>query len=119
MTRGDRWLFVSVLTLAVLLVPVTLVLAGPDGTHATVTTPDDGTSVDLTSSGRHVVAGLLGDVVLEVEDEAIRVVESPCPQELCLEMGPVSRSGEVIVCVPGGITIVVGEPSAGVDHVVR
>lgn len=51
-----------------------------------------------------------------VENGAVRVSFSTCPDHLCEHMGPVSSRGEVILCVPNRISVEIA--GKGVDAVV-
>ncbi|MEW5766009.1 MAG: NusG domain II-containing protein [bacterium] len=58
------------------------------------------------------VAGCLGSTTLEIKNGKVRVVDSPCPQHICVKQGWKSRGGEVIVCLPNRIVVkVVGGES--------
>lgn len=51
-----------------------------------------------------------------VEHQSVRVEYSTCPDHLCEHMGAVSKTGEVILCVPNRISVEIrGE---GVDALV-
>ncbi|MFQ5707152.1 MAG: NusG domain II-containing protein [bacterium] len=51
------------------------------------------------------IRGAMGQTTIEISDSAIRVLDSDCPQKLCVHQGKISRTGEVVVCVPNKITI--------------
>jgi hypothetical protein len=118
-TRGDRFVVVAVALLAVLAWPATLlatagrtdsvVVTGPSGTSRLAMTPDRSLSVD----------GLRGPVHLDLRGGAVRVIASPCPDQLCVHQGAVSRSGAAIVCVPSGIAVRIGGGDDALDAVVR
>lgn len=118
MTRADGILLGAVLALALLLVPATMGLASGGADSALVSGPCGETTLDLTKDGRYVVEGHLGDVVLRVEGGTVAVDESPCPEHRCMRMGPVDRTGGVIVCAPGGI-VVTASDEMELDDVVR
>lgn len=44
-------------------------------------------------------------VVIEVHNQAIRIVRNDCDKKICLKMGFISKPGQVIVCVPKKILI--------------
>ncbi len=77
-------------------------------------------TLSLASDRRVVVEGLRGPVTLEVREGAVRVVESPCPQRICVAMGERRRTGELIACVPNALVIVLGggPPDADVPDAV-
>lgn len=53
------------------------------------------------------VEGLLGDVLIQVEDSRARIGESPCPGQDCVRRGWLEEPGDMSVCVPSGVYIVV------------
>lgn len=55
--------------------------------------------------------GEKGYVVLEIKDRGVRVLESSCPNKICVDQGWV-RQG-VIVCLPSRILVRVGLKGSG------
>ena len=41
-----------------------------------------------------------GKMIVEIKDNKLRVKKSACPRQLCVNMGWIQHSGEIIVCVP-------------------
>ena len=62
-------------------------------------------TIDLTRSRQLRLEGPAGTTVVAVEGGAIRVLDSDCPQRLCVRQGKITRVGQVIVCVPNRIII--------------
>ena len=59
------------------------------------------------------VHGNLGDLRIELQGARARVAESPCPGQDCVAQGWISRPGEMAVCVPSGVFLLVsssGDP---------
>ncbi len=40
-----------------------------------------------------------------IQNGAVSVTESDCPDGVCVNSGAVSRAGQAIVCVPAGVTV--------------
>lgn len=77
-------------------------------------------TLELGSQRTLEVPGPLGTTVVAVEDGAAHVVSSPCRQQICVRMGSVSHSGEIIVCVPNGVVVeLLGRGDPDVDAVTR
>jgi hypothetical protein len=55
------------------------------------------------------VDGKLGTTRVEIVDNEVRVLDSPCPLKLCVKSGPISRSGENLICLPNRVVIRVKE----------
>lgn len=120
MTRWDRILVIVIALLAVAAVPVTTALAGGVGDRVVITGPHGRTVLPIDVARRATVDGVLGPVEVVVEDGAVRVAGSSCPDRLCVRSGPVAAAGHAVVCAPNGVTVVVGGDDRGVlDAVVR
>lgn len=53
------------------------------------------------------VIGNLGEMEINIENERARIAHSPCPGQDCVRQGWLSRPGDLAVCVPSGIFIVI------------
>ncbi len=53
------------------------------------------------------IDGLLGKSRIEVRDGAIRFVTSPCKGKQCIHAGEINKSGQIIACLPNGLSLVV------------
>ncbi len=49
------------------------------------------------------VQGPLGLSVIKVEKGHAFIQKAPCPYQTCIKMGKISRSGDIIVCIPNRI----------------
>lgn len=92
--------------------------AGSVGETLTVRTPDSITEISLSVDGRYPVSGPLGTAFLVVEKGRAHLENASCPLKICEAMGPIDRSGQVIVCLPNRIVIKVSGPEE-VDAVSR
>ena len=77
---------------------------------------DDGTSCIITYGSASETFSLSEDRVISVlsnghaltvtiENGAVSVTESDCPDSVCVNSGAVSRAGQAIVCVPAQVTV--------------
>lgn len=55
------------------------------------------------------VTGPVGKSVVEVSDTGVRMLESDCPDKICVHMGWIKRAGQVIVCMPNRVIITLEE----------
>lgn len=119
MTRGDRLIVAIVAALAVVAWPVAILATGGVSAGRTVTVdgPEGGLTVPLAAQRHLDVPGLAGDLEVVVEDGAVRVVASTCPDQLCVRQGAVSSGA--IVCVPNGVSVRVGGGEDALDAYVR
>ena len=51
------------------------------------------------------VQGDIGETVVKIEHGKVWIENAPCPHQLCKNMGKISRSGEIIVCIPNKLLI--------------
>lgn len=119
MKRGDRLVVVVVALAAVLSWPATLIAAAGRSDAFVVSGPGGRSSLSPRPDREVVVDGLRGPITLAVRDGAVRVISSPCPDQLCVHRGAVSGAGGAIVCAPGGVTVMVGGEDDALDAVVR
>jgi hypothetical protein len=79
--------------------------AGTLGDILTIKTSDSVYEINLKDEGAYTIDGYLGRAVLVIKDGEARLQSAPCPLKICEAMGPISRSGEVILCLPNRIYI--------------
>ena len=91
---------------------------GSAGELLVVRTPDSITEISLSVDGRYPISGPLGTAFLVVEKGRAHLENAPCPLKICEAMGPIDRSGQVIVCLPNRIVVKVSGPEE-VDAVSR
>lgn len=101
----DALLFAALVALTVL--SPRLIPAGAAGSALTVQTEGGVVEVSLLEDGVYPVPGPLGEAHLVVAGGRARLENAPCPLKLCEAMGPVSRAGQVIVCLPNRIAVTV------------
>ena len=65
-------------------------------------------TLDLTKDATY---DILDHMVVETKGRSVRVIESDCPEKLCIKSGWVSHPDIPIVCLPNKITIII--PSDG------
>ncbi|MEW6552760.1 MAG: NusG domain II-containing protein [Actinomycetota bacterium] len=117
---GDVILVLAVIALSVFLIAQGVAGAGTGsrleirvtaGGKEVLTRPLDGGPVRLT------VEGFSGESYLEVADGRARMVDSACPDKLCVKTGWISSPGESIVCLPNRVVIEVVSGDGGPDVV--
>jgi hypothetical protein len=64
------------------------------------------------ADGTIPVEGPLGTTIVEVSQGRVRVLSSPCPEHICMNTGWISKTGQLIVCMPNRIVVrLVKKPS--------
>ncbi len=51
-------------------------------------------------------------LTVTIDDGAVSVTESDCPDGVCVNSGIISRAGQAIVCVPAKVTVRIDGPRA-------
>ena len=62
-------------------------------------------TVDLNKTSDLNIQGALGEMTLQIEKNGIRVWRSSCPNQVCVRQGAAQRPGEMLVCVPNRMTV--------------
>lgn len=58
--------------------------------------------------------------LLEIQDGSVRVKSSSCPNQVCVHSGWISKSGQMIACLPNQVLIrLSGETSEEVDIIAK
>lgn len=124
MKRGDL-ILISVLLVAALVFLVPRWLGGDDSENnhnnpLTAKITVDGElfkTVELTKEEQIIEINTdHGKNVLKVYDYGIEMIESDCPDKVCLVFGFVDNTNESIVCLPNKVLVEVEGTSEGVDQ---
>jgi hypothetical protein len=107
-----------VLLAAVTILSPKLIPAGVAGDTLVIRTSDSVYEINLEDERSHVIDGHMGKAILVIRDGKASLSNAPCPLKICEAMGPISRSGDVILCLPNRIYIRVAG-SEEVDAVSR
>lgn len=64
----------------------------------------------LANKSQVKIIGPLGEAIVKIQDNGVRVKDSPCPLKICMHQGVINKPGQTIVCVPNRIMIrIMGE----------
>ena len=67
-------------------------------------------TIDLSIDDEYTVDGELGDVVIEVKDNKVRVKSENSPRNICSKEGFIGDSSRTLICLPNKIIIkIIGE----------
>ncbi len=73
-------------------------------------------SAPLDSSREETFTGPVGETVMVIRNREVFISHSDCPRKICMGMGHIRRSGDVIACVPNHILIRVAGEEKGDDR---
>jgi hypothetical protein len=65
------------------------------------------TQYDLSVDTAFTVTGNLGEMQIAIDNTRARITSSPCPGQDCVNQGWIDGSGDIAVCVPSGVFIVI------------
>ncbi len=106
------WILLVILTLLSLSGILFVKTLYPEGNRVTIEVKDRKMYIlSLVEDRMVTVEGPLGKTTIQVKDGRVRVVDSPCPEKICIRQGWI-RSG-VIVCLPNRVVVTVGEGDHG------
>jgi hypothetical protein len=65
------------------------------------------------------VNGFQGESQVEISGGRVRMVDSACPDKLCVRTGWISKPGESIICLPNRVVLEITSGNGGPDAVNR
>jgi len=113
MKKRDIILIASILVVAIAFFLI-VELTKEEG--AGVVVKVDGVEVaeySLSKNGTYPLNG--GTNILVIEDGRAYLSDANCPDKLCVHQGKISRTGEVITCLPNKLTVTVFGAEESVD----
>lgn len=113
MKKRDIILIASILAVAIALFLI-VELTKEEG--AGVVVKVDGVEIaeySLSKNGTYPLNG--GTNILVIEDGRAYLSDANCPDKLCVHQGKISRTGEVITCLPNKLTVTVFGAEESVD----
>ena len=61
------------------------------------------------------VSGPLGDTIVEVKNQQVRIARDPSPRQICVRHGWLSKIGEIALCLPNQVSVEIGNARGHVD----
>lgn len=99
----DVFIIAIILISAVLFIP--MIHSNPRDTVVVYWGDDIIAEYPLDTNRIFKVDGDIGTIEMEIKDNMVRVVSSPCPRQICVKTGRISKSYEQIICAPNRIYI--------------
>ena len=93
------------LTLLAALFSFSFSLSRDAGTTCTVSHGQDSETFSLAENRVIPVQSNGHSLTVTIENGAVSVTESDCPDGVCVNSGTISRTGQAIVCVPAEVTV--------------
>ncbi|HPH03407.1 MAG TPA: NusG domain II-containing protein [Spirochaetota bacterium] len=111
--------------LLIVLVPLALAVflffreTGDGPSAVRITTPQGVWRYTLPAAMGLRFEGSAGEFLVEIKGGQVSIRETHCPDRLCQEMGPLEKSGAVMICVPQKIEVRLEGGDPEVDAVCR
>ncbi len=59
----------------------------------------------------------VGEMIVQIKDNKVRILKSSCKNKLCVEQGWISRVGEKVICVPSKVVVIIEGENSDFDAV--
>jgi len=63
--------------------------------------------IPLKDNGEYLIKSKEGELTFIIQSQEVKVIESTCPDKLCIKQGWISKQGESIICLPNRISITI------------
>ncbi len=118
--RNTIILVSAVVVVALAVVVFQMIFLKKEGTYALVQVQQEQRyRLDLQKETELVVEDETGFNKIKVKDGAIAVTEADCPDKVCVRTGYISKTGEVIACLPHELTVTISGADAKEDAMVH
>ena len=107
-----------ILTFAAIIAVCLLVWLLPRGGGQTALVYQDGTlfyTLNLRQNRTLTVTGPAGTTIITVADGEVFVSHADCPDQVCVQHGPLQKNGGPIICLPNRLTIEWAENASQID----
>jgi hypothetical protein len=120
MNKSDWKLIIITFLIAIILYSLTLVMNNKNAKEAFVYYEDKLLlRIDLSINKRYKVEGYNGEVIIETNNNKIRVKKENSPLHICSYKGFTSSAYKPIICLPNKIVIKISDKKSELDAVVR
>lgn len=115
MKKRDVILIASILAVALVLLLV-VELTRQEGAYVLVRVDGQETGkYELSKDATYELNG--GTNILRIENGVAYLTDADCPDKLCVHQGKISKTGQVITCLPNKLTVTVYGAEEGVELV--
>ena len=120
-TRTDKIVIVSLVLLSLAAYPIIRLRSAGDAAFLEIKTMGESYAVVKMDEPKTVtVPGMLGDSVIEIDENGARFIETAGPDRDCIDQGYITDAGEMAVCVPNRVLIrVIGKSGVDTDFISR
>ncbi len=83
------------------------------GDKVVVVTLDGEYQYPLNKNGIYKIPGKIGITTIQVEDEKVRIIDSPCPNKTCVAL----NWGTTLICLPNSVVVRVDKEQGEFDAI--
>lgn len=118
MKTGDKIVIGTLLMISAVLFVLSLTIGGTAGAEAVITVDGrEETRLPLDEDAVYTVQRGESLNIIRIENGAAYMEYADCPDGHCIAQGAVSRTGEVIVCLPNRVTVTITGAQEELDAV--
>ena len=114
--KKNDWLLAAGITGLALMILAFQILTGKTE-HAQVIVSIDGNPYGTYDLNTDQTVNINKSNQIRIQDRTVRMTEADCPDQICVEHGPLRPGGTPIVCLPNRLSIQWIERDAAVDAV--
>ncbi len=119
MKKGDIILLVCAAVLGLLPLLTLLTPAAAPGTAIVRIDGDIARAFPLSRDAQETFSAHGGSNTVVISGGTVSISHADCPDRTCVNMGGISRTGEVLVCLPHHLTVSIEGASEAVDAVTQ
>ena len=67
----------------------------------------------------YTVQGPLGNTLIQVKPGEARIIDSPCPDKICVRMGWIKLPGQSAICIPNRVILSIVTSDNQIDSIAR
>jgi len=120
LSRGDIWLLVTLLVIAVLIFFFTETLIPISGDNLIIKSDDEVIhNIKLPHHGEINVSSDSGEVIIEIAGGRARIISSPCQNQICVRQGYIRPGSPPLVCLPERVIVDITAENKNYDALAR
>ncbi len=66
-----------------------------------------------------IIESFLGKNIIHIDNNQVTMIQSTCPDQICVNMGTITEPGQMIVCLPHRLIVVIIGDDSDTDTIVN
>ncbi|HOK40001.1 MAG TPA: NusG domain II-containing protein [bacterium] len=75
--------------------------------YVKIVSPETTQILKLSEDQILTIKGKIGISKIKISNRSVEMLESPCPNKLCIKTGKIYKENQIIICAPNGIFITI------------